>query len=67
MDLQRIARHEKLVKVCEEFLREQRVTCAEATTDDHIYVNAPELVERIAEIIGYWRDPDADEDEEAER
>lgn len=42
-----------LWSVCEKFIRDNRVTCAEASAEDRVYENAPDLVERIADIVGY--------------
>jgi len=50
---------------CSDFIRDQQITCAEATVEDCVYENAPELVERIGKIVGYHRYPDDFEDDDA--
>lgn len=48
----------KLETIAREFIAENRVSCAEATTNDRVYDNAPELVEKLADVVGYHRDPE---------
>lgn len=35
------------------FIDAQEISCAEATIEDRVYENAPELVEKIGDIVGY--------------
>jgi hypothetical protein len=39
-------------------MRDNRVTCPEATVNDRVYENAPDFVYAIAEIVGYHTDED---------
>lgn len=48
----------KLETIAREFIAENRVSCAEATASDRVYENAPELVEKMADVVGYHRDPE---------
>jgi len=44
--------------IARDFIVKNKITCAEATTDDSVYENAPELVEALAEIVGYYEWPE---------
>jgi len=44
--------------LCEGFIQRQKIHCAEATGEDRVYENAPELVEQIAKIVGFYKYPD---------
>lgn len=39
--------------LCLKFIKENCITCPETTVEDRVYENAPQLVEDIAEIVGY--------------
>ena len=43
-----------LIAIARQFIDDNRVTCPEATTSDRVYENAPELVEKLAEVVGYF-------------
>ena len=45
---------DKLVAVCRDFIKAQTVICAESTIEDRVYEHAPEFVEKIADIVGYY-------------
>lgn len=49
--------------VAARFIEEHKISCAEATAEDRVYINAPLLVEDLAEIIGYYKYEDEDDDE----
>lgn len=49
---------EKLAGIARKFIDDNRVSCAEATTNDRVYENAPELVEKLADVVGYYRYPE---------
>lgn len=51
----------KLLEITRKFIEDNRVSCPEATTNDKVYENAPELVEQLAEVVGYYKRPDDDE------
>jgi len=53
---------EALHKLCKDFIERHRVSCAEATVEDRVYQHAPELVEGIGKIVGFYRYPDEDAD-----
>lgn len=49
-----IEKHAKLWKLCERFIREQRISCAETIYQtDWVVVNSYELIEEICNIVGY--------------
>lgn len=48
--------HEKLKalwELCEKFIKDNTIICAEATAEDRVYHNAPDFVHAICEIVGY--------------
>lgn len=40
--------------IVKKFIQDNKVSCPEATTNDSVYENAPELVYDLAEIVGYY-------------
>ena len=46
--------------IAREFIAENRVSCPEATINDKVYENAPELVEKLAGVVGFYRHPEDD-------
>ena len=48
----------QLWHICSEFIQDNHVSCPEATINDRVYENAPELVEKIGNLVGYfeWED-----------
>ena len=57
--------HEKLLKVCMDFIEHHHITCAEAIYQrDVIYSDAPQLVEDICNVIGYHPGEDEADDEQ---
>lgn len=40
--------------IARKFIDDNRVSCAEATINDRVYENAPELVEQLANVVGYY-------------
>jgi hypothetical protein len=58
MDVERIRKMDALWGVCEAFVQRNQIHCAEATVEDRVYENAPELVEQIANIVGFYKYPD---------
>lgn len=57
----------ELLKLCQNFIRDQRIACAEDVYQtDRVIENAYEFIEEICEIVGYVEDEDNDEDEEDE-
>jgi hypothetical protein len=47
-----------LYALCRAFIAKHEIICAEATAEDRVYVNAPDLVEEICKIVGYAPNPD---------
>lgn len=54
---------DKLWDVCVKFINDQRIYCTESTIEDRVYENAPELVADIADIVGYYEDPEEEDDD----
>lgn len=46
------------------FIKDQRISCAEATIEDRVYENAPTLIEELANVVGYYEYDDEDEDDD---
>jgi hypothetical protein len=47
----------QLWELCQKFIRDQRITCAEAVSQqDNVITNAYEFIEGICEIVGYHED-----------
>lgn len=61
-------RSEKLLELCERFVRDQKIRCEETIHQtDRVILNAPEFIEKVCEIVGYHNDGQEDssyEDEE---
>lgn len=56
---------EKLLTHCREFFAKQRISCSETVyQSDRVIENAYEFIDGIGSIIGYWKDPDDDDDDE---
>lgn len=53
-----IAKALNLKSKLEERLKALRITCPEATVEDRVYEAAPEVMEEIADIIGYAKRED---------
>lgn len=53
----------RLRATCRKFLDDNRVSRVEATVNDRVYENAPALVEEIGKILGFWKDPEAEDDD----
>jgi hypothetical protein len=51
----------KLWRVCQTFIQDQHVSCPEVCCEDRVYENAPDLVEDIANIVGYYEYPEDEE------
>lgn len=51
-----------LYALCRAFIEKHRVSCPEATCEDRIYENAPELVEKIGKLVGFYHGPDDDDE-----
>ena len=46
------------------FIQEHQISCPEATIGDEIYENAPTLVEELANVVGYYKHPDDEDDDD---
>lgn len=56
--LDRVPPVSKLEAIARKFIADNRVTCEEACCNDRVYENAPNLVGELADVVGYYRDPD---------
>jgi hypothetical protein len=55
-----------LIAHCEQFIQNQRIHCAETVyQSDRVIENAYAFIEGVCDHVGYYEDPDA-EDEESE-
>lgn len=54
-------KNDPLYALCRAFVEKHRVSCLEATIEDRVYENAPDLVGDIAKIVGFYRYPEEDE------
>lgn len=55
-------RAEAVLKATEEFIKAQRISCAEAVyQNDWVIENAYEFIEGLCDIAGYLEDEDDDE------
>ncbi len=52
------ANEAKLTVIAREFIEANRVSCPEATAEDRVYENAPDLVEKLADVVGYYQYPE---------
>ena len=53
-----------LVKLCEQFIQDQRISCAESVYQtDRVIENAYEFIEGVCAIVGYYEDPDLEDEE----
>lgn len=48
---------DKLLTIARHFIDKHHVSCAEATINDGVYEEAPLLVEKLAEVAGYYTYP----------
>lgn len=51
---------DKLWKLCKQFIEEHKISCGEATYEDRVYENAPDLVNSIGKIVGWYKYKDKD-------
>lgn len=42
-----------LWNIAVEFIEQQQLSCAEATVNDRVYENCPDLVYNMCELVGY--------------
>jgi hypothetical protein len=53
----------QLLILCEKFVNDQEISCSESVyQSDRVIDNSCELIEQICEIVGYFHDPDEEED-----
>ena len=50
----------KVSAIAKAFIDSNRISCPEATTNDGVYENAPELVEKLCDVVGYYQYPEDD-------
>jgi hypothetical protein len=53
---------EQILRIAVEFIEQNKVKFPESTIRDCVYENAPALVEQLAEIVGYAKDDDHDDE-----
>ena len=58
MNNEMIYKCSKIYKICKKFIDDNKISCPEMTYDDKVYVNAPDLIEDLANIIGYYENPE---------
>lgn len=51
----------KLLHIARNFIREHEIGCAEDTVEDRVYENAPGLVEKLGEVVGFYRHSNEEE------
>jgi len=56
-----LSKKDLLWEVAAKFIIDNKISCPEATAEDRVYENAPNLVFEIAEIVGYYEYEDDDE------
>ena len=57
----------ELLKLCQDFIKEQKITCPETVFQcDWVIENAYEFIEQICEIVGYADEEDEIDNEEEE-
>jgi len=58
--MDKLAKQSKLLRACELFIDSHQIRCAEdCYQTDRVILEAPELVEEICQIVGYYEDDDA--------
>lgn len=49
-----------LLALCMDFIRDQRITCAEAVyQSDQVIENAYDFIDKVAKLVGYHEEEDA--------
>ena len=57
-----MGKKKKLLKLCEQFVKDQAITCAETIYDsDRVIENAYSFIEDVCDIVGYDEFEDEDE------
>ncbi len=53
---------DKIVNAIIDYIQEHEISCPESIYQrDKIWETAPELVEKLADIVGYWKDQEDEE------
>jgi len=59
-----MANKDELWDVCQKFIKEQQITCAETIYQaDRVIMNAFQFIEDICDVVGYVKDDDDTEDD----
>lgn len=45
----------ELWDLCQQFIEKQRISCPEAVMEDRVILNAYDFIEKIANIVGYYK------------
>lgn len=60
-----IAQMERLFEVCRAFIEKQEIACIETIYQcDWVIENAHDFIADVCEAIGYWKDPDEEEEDD---
>ena len=51
----------RLWNLVSDFIKEQTISCPEATVNDWVYENAPNLIADMCEVVGYYDWPEDEE------
>jgi hypothetical protein len=58
-----MTKEEELLELCERFIQEQNIFCAETIyQSDHVIENAYEFIENVADIVGYLPSEEENDD-----
>lgn len=52
--MEALSKKDLLWELAAKFIIKNKVSCPEATGEDRVYENAPDLVYEMAEIVGYY-------------
>jgi len=56
---------QKLWDLCQSFVKDQKVSCSECVwQSDRVIENAYELIDKMCKLVGFFKDPDDEEEEE---
>lgn len=59
------AQNTQIREIVEQFRDDQKISCPETIyQSDRVIENAYELIEKLIDVVGYWKDPDEVEDAE---
>ena len=57
----------ELTKICRDFINGNHIGCADKIQQsDYILEDLPDFVEKVCDHVGYWKDPEDEENEDAD-